>query len=346
MERVMNICHVNLASGYSGGENQTLQLIQQQLSEGYKLKVVVNPKSPFVQAVKALGCEVIFATHFTCAHQRWITKDCDLIHVHEGRAIYWALVQHLLHGTPYIVTRRIDNPLKDRWLANLAYRKAHTLVGLSQEIVNQLAVKHPISKVKKIPSSPVSYPVNLEVVDHIRQKFPNQFLVIQAAKMLKHKGHDVTIQAAKILAKQDINLHIALLGDGKDMPDIEALAAGVTNVSFEGKQSNMGDWFAAADLMIHPSYSEGLGSVILEAMQANLPVVASNAGGIPDIIEHKKNGLLIEPGNAQQLADAILLLYRDKATRDTYIEANKEILKRFDIRYTSEQYQHIYQTVR
>jgi glycosyltransferase involved in cell wall biosynthesis len=130
------------------------------------------------------------------------------------------------------------------------------------------------------------------------------------------------------------------------MPDIEALAAGVTNVSFEGKQSNMGAWFAAADLMIHPSYSEGLGSVILEAMQANLPVVASNAGGIPDIIEHKKNGLLIEPGNAQQLADAILLLYRDKATRDTYIEANKEILKRFDIRYTSEQYQHIYQTVR
>ena len=345
MKKVIHICHVNLASGYSGGENQTLQLIRQQLSEGYQLKVVANPKSPFAKAVKALGCDIIYASHFTQSHQHRVTKNCDLIHVHEGRAIYWALIQHLLYRTPYIVTRRIDNPLKDRWLANLAYSKAHTLIGLSQEIVNQLAIKHPDNKVKKIPSSPVSYPVNLELSEQIRQKFKNKFLVIQAAKMLKHKGHDVTIAAAKILEKQGLNLHIALLGDGKDMSEIEASATGLNSLSFEGKQSNMGDWFAAADLMVHPSYTEGLGSVILEALQAKLPVVASNAGGIPDIIEHQKNGLLIEPGNAQQLADAILAMYQDQTTREKYAEASQETLKRFDISYTSEQYQHIYQMV-
>ncbi|MGX9418663.1 glycosyltransferase family 4 protein [Vibrio sp. WJH972] len=341
----MNICHVNLASGYSGGENQTLQLIKQQLSEGYKLKVVVNPKSPFAKAVQALGCDVIFASHFTRSHQKWVTDDCELVHVHEGRAIYWALIQHLLYRKPYIVTRRIDNPLKDRWLANLAYSKAHTLVGLSQEIVNKLAAKHSREKIKKIPSSPVSYPIDDDAVKQIRQRFQDKFLIVQAAKMLKHKGHNVTIEAAKILEEKNVDVHIALLGDGKDMQEIAALAVGVNNISFEGKQSNMGDWFSAANLMIHPSYTEGLGSVILEALQAKLPVVATNAGGIPDIIEHKKNGLLIEPGNAQQLAEAILDLYQNEASRNTYIAASEETLKRFDISYTSEQYQLIYQAV-
>lgn len=341
----MNICHVNLASGFSGGERQTLQLIKQQVSEGYQLTVVMNPKSALVDEVRKLGCNIILAKHFTAMHSKKITQDCALIHVHEGRAIYWALIQHLLYGIPYIVTRRIDNPLKNKWLSNLAYRKAAALVGLSREIVSKLEERHPSNKIFKIPSSPVSYPVDEHKVEKIHNEFRGKFIVIHAANMLKHKGFDTTVAAAKILGISNPRIAFLLLGDGPERNTLEHDARGLTNIRFMGKQSDMGSMFAAADLLIHPSYSEGLGSVILEGIVAGLPVIGSNAGGIPDIIEHEVSGLLCEPGNAKQLAQQIDQLERDKILRHNIKTGAKEKLKQFDIAYTATLYKDIYTKV-
>ncbi|WP_153445916.1 glycosyltransferase family 4 protein [Vibrio algicola] len=338
----MNICHVNLASGFSGGERQTLQLIKQQVSEGYQLTVVMNPKSELVDEVKKLGCRIILATHFTKSHSKTITQDCVAIHVHEGRAIYWALIQHLLHDVPYIVTRRIDNPMKNKWLSKLAYRKASALIGLSGEIVSKLSEFNDINKIYKIPSSPVSYSYEQNNVDDILNRYRGKFIVIHAANMLKHKGFDVTVAAAKALGVQNPRVQFLLLGDGPEREKLEQEATGLTNIQFMGKQRDMGTWFAAADLLIHPSYSEGLGSVILEAIGAGLPVIGANAGGIPDIIEHEKSGLLCEAGNYQQLAHFIDQLENDNVLYKQLQQGGKEKLKQFDISYTSSLYKGVY----
>lgn len=341
----MKICHVNLASGFSGGERQTLQLIKQQVSEGYQLTVVMNPKSELVEEVRKLGCRIILATHFTKSHSKSITQDCIAIHVHEGRAIYWALIQHLLYNIPYIVTRRIDNPMKDKWLSKLAYRKASALIGLSREIVTRMSEFNPLNKIHKIPSSPVHYAIEQNKVDEISSRYRGKFIVIHAANMLKHKGFDVTVSAAKKLSIQNPRVQFLLLGDGPEREKLEREATGLTNIQFMGKQRDMGNWFAAADLLIHPSYSEGLGSVILEAIGAGLPVIGSNAGGIPDIIEHEKSGLLCEAGNSQQLAQYIDRLENDKALRLQLQKGGKEKLKLFDITYTASLYKDIYTQV-
>ncbi|MFV0573850.1 MAG: glycosyltransferase family 4 protein [Vibrio sp.] len=341
----MKICHVNLASGFSGGERQTLQLIKQQVREGYQLTVVMNPKSDIVREVRKLGCTVVLATHFTKSHSKKITQDCSLVHVHEGRAIYWALIQHMLHGIPYIVTRRIDNPLKNKWLSNLAYSKAAALIGLSGEIVARLSDFHDPNKIFKIPSSPVTYPIDQNKVDQIWSQYRGKFIVIHAANMLKHKGFDVTVATAKILGVKNPRVQLLLLGDGPEREALEEQAKGLTNIRFMGKQSDMGSWFAAADLLIHPSYTEGLGSVILEAMEAGLPVIGSNAGGIPDIIDHETSGLLCEAGNAKELAQFIDQLENDKSLYQQLKAGGKEKLKQFDIAYTSSLYKQIYTQV-
>ena len=341
----MNICHVNLASGFSGGERQTLQLLKQQVREGYQLTVVMNPKSGLVKEVRKLGCKVVLAKHFTKAHSKKITQGCSLIHVHEGRAIYWALIQNLLYGIPYIVTRRIDNPLKNKWFSNLAYRRASALVGLSCEIVSQLEKRHSSSKIVKIPSSPVSYPIDQNKVDQLWHQFRGKFIVIHAANMLKHKGFDVTVKAAKILGMKNPRVQFLLLGDGPERKELEQQCRGLTNIRFMGKQNDMGSMFAAADLLIHPSYTEGLGSVILEAMAAGLPVIGSNAGGIPDIIDHRISGLLCEAGNGKQLAEQIDQLENDKALRHKLKIGGKEKLKQFDITYTASLYKDLYTKV-
>ena len=343
----MHICHVNLASGFSGGERQTLQLITRQLKEGYQLTVVANPKSPFVDEIKKLNCKLILASHFSKQHKKSVTAGCDVIHVHEGRAIYWALIQSKRFGVPYIVTRRIDNPLKNKWLSNLAYSNATALIGLSNEIVDKIKERHPNQVTYKIPSSPVSYSVEQDNVDTIWRRFSNQFLVIQAGNLLHHKGHETTVEAAKLLQEMDSNIHIALLGDGAEREKLESLVKeyDLHNVSFLGKQNRMGDWFAAADLLIHPSYSEGLGSVILEAMGAKLPVIGSNAGGIPDIIDDQESGLLVEAKNPQALANAIYEVATDKPLRNKLINGGQEKLALFDIKYTTSLYRDVYQTI-
>jgi len=341
----MHICHVNLATGFSGGESQTLLLIKQQLSEGYELTVVANPKSPLVDKLKGLTVTLVLTTHFTLKHQKSITASCQLIHVHEGRAIYWAWLQSLLHDIPYIVTRRIDNPLKNKLLSRLAYSRATFLVGLSDAITKQLARRYEATKIEKIPSSPVSYPLVPTSITAIKEQFTGKFVVLQASNLLTHKGHQTTIEAAYRIEKLDPNIQFVFLGDGDQMQALKAQASALNNISFMGKQRNMGDWFASADLFIHPSYSEGLGSVILEAMQAGLAVVASNAGGIPDIVHNRHTGLLVEARQAAPLVDAIITMKNDVQLKEGCIKGANEMLSRFKIEQTSQQYRALYQQV-
>lgn len=342
----MHICHVNLASGFSGGERQTLQLIKQQIIEGYELSVVANPKSPFVDEIKKLPIKLVLASHFIRSHSKKVTANCDLVHVHEGRAIYWAWIQKCLFGTPYIVTRRIDNPLKNKWLANRAYNSASCLVGLSTAIVNAIKERHPQANIHKIPSSPVFYAADEQLVADIKNRFKDKLIIVQASNLLKHKGHRTSVEAFKLLQKTHPELHLVLLGDGPEKESLQMQSAGMDNITFAGKQSDMGSWFVAADLLIHPSDSEGLGSVILEAIQAGLPVIGSNAGGIPDIIEDKVSGLLIEAGNGESLACAIVSITSDNDLKTRLQKGAKEKIKKFDITFTSSLYNAIYKTIK
>lgn len=342
----MRICHVNLASGFSGGENQTLQLIQQQLKLGYQLAVVANPKSPFFTHCRSLDVELHPCKQFLATHPRRLSKSHDIIHVHEGRAVYWALIQHLLYGTPYLITRRVDNPLKKKKLLNLAYRRAGSVIALSHAIKQAIQQCMPERTVEIIPSSPVRYETCEEAVEQLKQRyFQGEFHVIQAAKLYQHKGHDVSIAAAKILANSAPNCHLYILGDGPEEENLKMLASGLQNVHFVGKQSNMGAWFEAADLLIHPSYSEGLGSVILEAQAAELPVIGARAGGIPDIIQDGENGLLIEPGDARTLAQAIISIRDDQTLRDTLRKGAETSLKDFSIEVCAKRYEGLYQNL-
>jgi len=167
-------------------------------------------------------------------------------------------------------------------------------------------------------------------------------MVIQAAKLYEHKGHQVSIEAARILEQTHPDIQFCFLGDGPDEEKLRQQASGLTNVHFAGKQTNMGDWFAASDLLIHPSYSEGLGSVILEASAAGLPVIGTRAGGIPDIIRDGENGLLVDSGAPQQLADAIVRMREDSTLQAHIRERAPILLKPFEIAHTAERYEALY----
>jgi len=338
----LNICHVNLARGFSGGESQTLLLIKEQLRLGYKLTVVAKKGSPFSEACRALNCQVHEVRHYLSGHTRAVTQLCNVIHVHEGQAIYWALIQHLRYKTPYIVTRRIDNPFKSKRLSNMAYRHAASIVCVSHAVEHIAKTHFPESKTNVVNDSPVAYPVREDVLTSLRSKYQDKFVVVQAAKLYQHKGFDITIGAAKRLQKRS-DIQFCLLGDGPELDNLMALADGLTNVEFLGRQSEMGAWFECANVVVLPSHTEGMGSVLLEATLAGVPVIGTRAGGIPDAIQHAVNGLLIDIGKPDALADAILRIKTDAELRSQIEQRAPSFVDGFSIAHAAQRYAYIYE---
>ena len=136
--------------------------------------------------------------------------------------------------------------------------------------------------------------------------------LIFVGRLEKVKGLDTLLTAMEILKAEEIRLTI--VGDGSLNSWLEAELAGrglTDRIDLAGPVpfgSRLFDLYRSADVMVLPSYSEGLPLVLVEAMANSLPVVATAVGGIPEIVEHEKNGLLVPPGKPSDLAEAIRCL--------------------------------------
>ncbi|MGI9249080.1 MAG: glycosyltransferase, partial [Woeseiaceae bacterium] len=103
----------------------------------------------------------------------------------------------------------------------------------------------------------------------------------------------------------------------------------LSNVEFLGFQSDVGTYLRLFDLFVFPSLEEGLGSTLLDAMQAGCPIVASDVGGIPEVVSHEQQGLLVPPGDAAALRSAIDRLRGSPELAQRYANAGKEQAKSF-----------------
>jgi len=132
-------------------------------------------------------------------------------------------------------------------------------------------------------------------------------LIVYVGRLSEEKGVKVLIDAARLLKKEGtIDLKVVIIGDGPLRSNLEneAIHKNCSFISFLGFL-NLGDiskWLNAADLLCLPSLSEGCPNVILEALCSGLPVVASNVGGIPELITESENGMLFKPGDSNQLS--------------------------------------------
>jgi len=155
------------------------------------------------------------------------------------------------------------------------------------------------------------------------------------------KGIDLVIRSLPSLLRQFPDLVYVVVGDGGDRVRLEGLAAslGVQHaVRFLGFVSNerLEREFSGCSLFVMPSTKEGFGFVFIEAMAYGKPVVAARATAVPEVVDHGETGLLIEPGNVQQLGESISLLLRDSVLRDRMGRAARQAVER---RFTYQKFQ-------
>lgn len=146
----------------------------------------------------------------------------------------------------------------------------------------------------------------------------DRFCVCAIGRLSPEKGHRYLLQAVPNLLSRIPELTILLLGEGRERMELERQAneLGIKeHVFFAGFKTDVRPWIQASDLLVNPSLTEGTPNVVLEAMALGTPVIATNVGGVPDLVEHLQSGLLVPPGDSNLLVAAIHALHANPADR-------------------------------
>jgi glycosyltransferase involved in cell wall biosynthesis len=153
------------------------------------------------------------------------------------------------------------------------------------------------------------------------------------SKLWEGKGHDLLIQTFKEIRKEMPQARLVIVGEGYLMESLRTLVSQLQLsdvVIFTGFLEEIPQIIATFDVAVLPSYFEGMGRVLLEAMAMEKPVVGTRVGGIPDLIEEGLNGFLVSPGSRKELASTILKILSDKALAARMgLEGLKKMTDRF-----------------
>jgi glycosyltransferase involved in cell wall biosynthesis len=162
--------------------------------------------------------------------------------------------------------------------------------------------------------------------------------------MVELKGVDVMLRAAGLALKKHSGIHFLFVGDGPELPKYRKLAvelgieAAVTFTGLLNDPPGMGV-FDASDIYCQPSWQEACTLAVLEAMSVNLPVIASNIGGLPEIVEEGRSGILVPVGGSEEICAALERLIGDPdLRRDMGAAGYQLILKEHRIEETARKY--------
>jgi glycosyltransferase involved in cell wall biosynthesis len=170
-----------------------------------------------------------------------------------------------------------------------------------------------------------------------QKHFPQSTLIVgTVANFYKTKGLTYLVQAAKLFYSKNPSTKTAfmIIGDGPERTNLEAEIKEnhlENKIILVGTLTDAYKYLPAMDIFVLPSVKEGFPWALLEAMSAKLPVIATNVGANPEIIETGKNGFLVDPANPDELAASIEILASDEALRrELGIQAHQTVIKKFD----------------
>lgn len=284
-------------------------------------------------------------------------KEMDIIHVQwpipNGlgaiflKKIYGIPYINTVHGEEVYLSKRYHTIFALKWIINNSYK---TITNSTATRDSCLEVGLDIEKFEVIP-----FGVDPEFFRHLDiPREDNYFNILSVGYLIERKGHEYLIKAMKNVLKRHKNIRLKIVGsgplEGKLKDIIKDLGLGkevelIKNVSDKELlyQFNSSDLFVLPSIVDSQGNTEGLGVVLLEAMACGLPVIGSNVGGIPDIIEDGVTGLLVREKDVVGISKSISFLIENKSTCEKISEEGyKRIQDRFTWKYAIKKYIEVY----
>lgn len=236
----------------------------------------------------------------------------DLVHAHLPSA---GVLVRLCSNVPVVYTEHNITSSYHRFtrFANRAtYRRNQATIAVSEAVASSISgYRGP--PIQVIPNAVTVDPAHLDP-ERARRELglsSRQPMVVHVGNIKPHKGHRILLRAAATLAAKRPEVTVVSIGAESHPGEMQALEVMLRELGLEervrllGRRRDALDFVSAADVFVNPAEAEGLPVAVLEAMALQRPVVATSVGGVPEVIEHERTGLLVAPGDPHALSSAI-----------------------------------------
>lgn len=345
------VLHVSTALSWRGGEQQLAYLLDE-LKENVEQFVLCVKGSAMETYCQKKGFNYYSAkkrSSFDLLFAKTLKKLCrnleiDLCHLHDAHAHTFAIIAaYLGNKTPLVLSRRVDFPITNNLSSRMKYNHP--------SIVKILCVSE---KIKEITAVDIQDKSKLAVVysgidlgkfaqrkGKLRKEVNlsvNTTIIGNTSALADHKDYFTFLDVAeKVIAQKD-NVHFVIFGSGPLEAEIKSYAqekALNNKLTFLGHRTDIPEVLAELDIFLITSKTEGLGTSILDAFACEVPVVATAVGGIPELLENEKSGLLCPVKDVDCLSKNVIRLIHDKALAQSLRKGASDKVKLFSKQQTA-----------
>jgi glycosyltransferase involved in cell wall biosynthesis len=333
--------HIDTARTWRGGQNQVLVTVMGLRALGHRTMLVANPSGELLQrANEGLDLLPLAPRTEMDLNAAWrlsrVIKQLrpDVVHAHDPHGVAMAALalsmSTQLAKPPLVASRRVDFHLRGSSLSRWKYRQVDCFICASEAIRTMLiadgvpdmraVVVHEGIDIGRVEAAP---PASL----HEELWLPHHAPIVgNVAALVPHKGQRHLIEAAMLVLPQVPDARFVIAGTGELRPALERQIREhhlEKHVILAGFRPDILSLHKAFDIFVMSSVTEGLGTSVIDAMACGKPVVATTAGGIPEVVVHGETGFLVAPRDHEGMARAITSLLQDEELRLRMGEAGR-----------------------
>ncbi|MFQ5353749.1 MAG: glycosyltransferase family 4 protein [Thermodesulfobacteriota bacterium] len=342
---MLTILHTESSSGWGGQENRTLhECLGLKKTFGHHVIILCRPDSRLRERATEAGIEVrthrlkashdLGAIRFITGHIR--RERVDVVVTHSG-------VDSFLAGIAARLSRRQPKVVRTRHLAlPITSKSSYSMIPHRVVTVSEFVRRYLIEDKGLKSNHVVAIPTGIDLARFNAASAPGGFreaegigadvpVVGTVAILRRKKGHHVLLEAIPAVLKKIPDALFVFVGNGPQRENIEAQIKRLgieKNVRRLGLRKDVETVLKGLDIFVLPTFQEALGTSILEASAMEVPVISTGVGGVPEVVREGVTGLLVEPDNAEELAEAIIKLLKDPALRASMGAEGKKLVER------------------